>query len=163
MTSPVPVLDGTEDKNYSIRSFRLRYTCRTPPPKGNQILASPERVVSAARGIYETLDGGMSVEHFGVWYLNVQNELIGFKVFNTGTIDQVVVYPRLVVHAGLMVGTSGMILMHNHPSGHPDPSEEDKRLTRAIKEAALLFDIRVLDHLIVSQGGYFSFLERGLL
>lgn len=56
-----------------------------------------------------------------------------------------------------------MIIVHNHPSGYTDPSEEDKRLTRTLKESARLLDIRVLDHLIVGRNGYFSFLERGII
>jgi DNA repair protein RadC len=55
-----------------------------------------------------------------------------------------------------------VILAHNHPSGHTDPSEEDQRLTRAIRDAGRLIDLRVVDHIIVGGNGYFSFTERGL-
>jgi len=151
-------------KNYSVQSFRIRYKCANPPPK--KALTSPERVISATRALFDELDGGSSVEHFGAWFVNAQNEVIGFKAFNTGTVDQVAVYPRMVIHTALMIGAAGMILAHNHPSGYVDPSEEDRRLTRSIVEAGKLFDIRVLDHVIISghvENVYYSFLERGIL
>ena len=148
-------------KQYSIQSFKIKYMAERPSPK--KPMTSPERVVDTAKGLINEFDGGMSVEHFGVFFLNTQNELLGFKMFNTGTIDQVAVYPRMLVHTGLMIGASAMILVHNHPSGYSDPSEEDKRLTMAIKEASALFDIRVLDHIIIGGNNHFSFLERGLI
>lgn len=152
-----------EKRQYTVESFTLKYTCQTPPPK-KDVLNNPAKVTAMCNAIFNELDGGASVEHFGALLLNVQNELIGFKAFNTGTIDQVSVYPRMVIHTALMVGASGLILVHNHPSGYTDPSEEDKRLTRSLREAAKLFDIRVLDHLILnSEGEYYSFLGRGVL
>lgn len=160
----IPVLDGVEEKNYSVQSFRMRYRCATPPPtKSQNLLTSPQRVVEMARALFRDLDFGTTHEHFGVFYLNTQNELIGFKAINDGTVDQVAVYPRMIVHTALMVGAAGMILVHNHPSGYIDPSEEDKNLTRTLTQAARLFDVSVRDHLIISEAGYFSFIERGLL
>ena len=146
---------------YSIESFKLKYQADERSPK--KPLTNPHAVVSAINGIIDTLDGGQSIEHFGAYFLNIQNESIGFKIFNSGTIDQVAVYPRMIIHSALMIGASGVILIHNHPSGHIEPSEEDKRLTRTIKEAGQLFDIRVVDHLIIGNGKYYSMIERGLL
>lgn len=123
------------------------------------LLASPRAVVNFAR---QKL-GGMAREMFGVLYLTVQNELIEFLTMNEGTIDQVAVYPRRVIEEALARHAAGLILVHNHPSGVTAPSEEDKRLTRAIVDASRLFDVRVLDHIIVGGAGYFSFTEAGLL
>lgn len=161
-----PMLDGEEEKNYSVKSFRIKYTARASTPKTKAALTSPTRVTEMVRGIFNELDGGATVEHFGVCYLNSQNELIGFKAFNSGTVDQVAVYPRLIIHTALMVGAAAMILVHNHPSGYVQPSEEDKQLTRRIKDAASIFDCRILDHIIVNMEDskrYFSFIEGGLL
>lgn len=155
-------MEVLQEKNYSIESFKLKYKCASPPPK-RDILSSPDKVVAMTRGIFNELDGGSSVEHFGVCFLNVQNELIGFKAFNTGTVDQVAVYPRMILHTALMVGASGMVLIHNHPSGYAEPSEEDRRLTRSIKDAGRLLDVRLLDHLIIGADIHYSFLERGIL
>jgi DNA repair protein RadC len=153
----------TELKKYSIESFKIKYMAEKPLQTKKELLTNPERVISTFRSLVSEFDGGISVEHFGVFFLNTQNELIGFKMFNTGTVDQVAVYPRMIVHTSLMIGASGMILAHNHPSGYSDPSENDKQLTRLMKEAGRLFDIRVLDHIIVSANSYFSFLEKGIL
>jgi DNA repair protein RadC len=151
-----------EEKTYKIKTFTLKYIAKTPPPSG-EIMSSPERVVNMAKGVFAELDGGITVEHFAVAFVNTQNNLIAFKAFNTGTIDQVAVYPRLIIHSALMLGAGGMVLVHNHPSGYAEPSDEDKRLTRCLKDAARLFDIRLLDHIIVTQNNQFSFLDHGLI
>jgi DNA repair protein RadC len=70
---------------------------------------------------------------------------------------------KLLFRAALFLGAAGMIIVHNHPSGHTDPSEEDKSLTRAINQASKLLGIRLLDHIVIGGRGYFSFLERGLI
>ncbi len=98
-----------------------------------------------------------------VIFLNTQNELIDHAIINEGTVDQVAVYPRRILERALAHHAAGLIIVHNHPSGYTDPSEEDKRLTRTLKDLAKLLDIRLLDHLIVGRNGYFSFLERGLI
>lgn len=107
--------------------------------------------------------GGLPHEAFMVIFLNVQNEVLGSDVVNEGTVDQVAVYPRRILEAALARHAAGLILAHNHPSGYTDPSDEDKRLTETLKTTARALDIRVLDHLVVGRGGYFSFAERGLL
>jgi len=122
------------------------------------VLSSPDRVADFARSKL----AGLPHEAFMVLYLNTQNELLHHEILNEGTIDQVAVYPRRVVESALARHASGLILAHNHPSGYTDPSDEDKNLTRSIRDAARLFDVRLLDHLVVGKGGYFSFLEKGL-
>lgn len=123
------------------------------------LLTSPDRVVNFARMKL----AGLPHEAFMAIFLNTQNEMIGHEVVNEGTVDQVAVYPRRIVEKGLGCHAAGLIIVHNHPSGYTDPSEEDKRLTKSLKDAAHLLDIRLLDHLIVSKNGYFSFLERGII
>lgn len=122
-------------------------------------LSSPQAVADYARARI----GGLPHEAFMVIYLNVQNEVLSSDVINEGTVDQVAVYPRRILQAALARHAAGIILAHNHPSGYTDPSEEDKRLTETLKSTARALDIRVLDHLVVGRGGYFSFAERGLL
>ena len=98
-----------------------------------------------------------------VIYINVKNEVIDYALLQQGTLDNVAVYPRQVVETALSHHASGVILVHNHPSGNPMPSKEDKILTKEIATAAFALDIRVLDHLIVGKEGYFSFMENNLL
>ena len=106
---------------------------------------------------------GLPHEAFMVIFLNVQNEIIGSDVVNEGTVDQVAVYPRRIIEGALARHAAGLILAHNHPSGHTEPSDEDRRLTDLIRTTARALDIRVLDHLVVGRGGFGSFAERGWL
>ncbi len=123
------------------------------------LLTSPDRVANFARMKL----AGLPHEAFMAIFLSTQNEMIGHEVVNEGTVDQVSFYPRRIVEKALACHAAGLIIVHNHPSGYTDPSEEDKRLTRSLKDAAHLLDIRLLDHLIVGRNGYFSFLEKGMV
>ena len=113
-------------------------------------------------------------------YLKLQLGHIGFEVFYClmmdprqhliapvemfrGTLTQTAVYPREVVRLTLEHGAAAVILVHNHPSGHAEPSEADKVLTFRLKETLALIDVRVLDHIIVAGNATFSFAERGLI
>ena len=107
--------------------------------------------------------GGQEYESFVALWLDGQNRLIaGIELFR-GTVTQTSVYPREVVKAGLRLNASAVILAHNHPSGHPEPSRADELLTSELKNALALVDIRVLDHFIVADTAVMSFAERGLI
>lgn len=127
--------------------------------KQKEVISSPKVVVDFARSKLS----GLPREVFMVVYLNVKNEVIDFEVLIEGTVDSVAIYPRRIIEAALSHHATGLILVHNHPSGHPEPSEEDKQITRAITEAARTLDIKILDHIVVGKDGYFSFLENNLL
>lgn len=127
--------------------------------KKSDYLTNPTSVVSYLR----MKIGSLPNESFAGIYLNTQNKILGSEILNEGTLDQVAIYPRRIVEKCLEYHASNIILAHNHPSGFCDPSSEDKSLTRAVKDACNLFSIRVLDHLVISQTGYFSFLEGGIL
>jgi DNA repair protein RadC len=122
-------------------------------------LSSPDAVVNYSRSKL----AGLPHEAFMVLYLNVKNEVIEDEILHEGTVDHAVVYPRRVVESALAHHASCIILVHNHPSGHPEPSSEDKLLTRSIVEAAKTVDIRVLDHVIVGRRGHFSFQQNRML
>jgi DNA repair protein RadC len=102
-------------------------------------------------------------ECFGVVYLDSQNGVLAFSILFEGTIDGAVVYPREVVKESLNHNAAAVILVHNHPSGNPEPSEADKTITKRLIEALSIIDIRVLDHLIVGGNDITSLAERGLL
>lgn len=123
--------------------------------KDKNLLTSPQKVVDFA----QMKLAGLPHEAFMVIFLNTQNEIIAYEIMNEGTIDQVAVYPRRIIEKSLAHHAAGLILVHNHPSGHTNPSEEDKKLTRAVNEATRLIDVRLVDHIIVGGGGYFSFRE----
>lgn len=102
-------------------------------------------------------------EVFAVIYLNRSNKINDFKIISEGGITGTVADPRIILKRALEEDAVSIILCHNHPSGSLKPSRADEELTYKIKEAAKYFDIKVLDHLIVSDDGYYSFADEGIL
>jgi len=102
-------------------------------------------------------------EHFRLLFLNKKNELIADEVQQTGTVDHTPAYPREIMKSALDIGATAIILVHNHPSGDPTPSDADVQLTKQIIAAAKPFDIVIHDHLIVSRNGVSSFKTLGLM
>lgn len=102
-------------------------------------------------------------EVFGCLFLDTRHRVIAFEELFQGTIDGASVYPREVVKRALAHNAAAAILTHNHPSGVAEPSRADEQITRRLKEALALVDVRVLDHMIVGDGQVVSLAERGLL
>jgi DNA repair protein RadC len=102
-------------------------------------------------------------EMFCCLYLDNRHRIIHFEELFRGTIDGTSVYPREVVKQSLSVNAAAIILAHNHPSGVAEPSQADERITRRIKAALDLVDIRLLDHLIIGDGTSTSLASRGIL
>jgi DNA repair protein RadC len=102
-------------------------------------------------------------EYFVVMYLNRANEIIGVFNASSGGITSTIADPRLIITVALKSAAVGMILAHNHPSGNVRPSEADKYMTSNLKGIADLLDIKLVDHLIVSEISYYSFAENGLI
>jgi DNA repair protein RadC len=102
-------------------------------------------------------------EVFAVLFLNRANKINHFQIVSEGGITGTVADPRIILKKALEEDAVGMILCHNHPSGSLKPSAADVELTKKIKEAAKFFDIKVMDHLIVSDAGYYSFSDEGIL
>jgi len=102
-------------------------------------------------------------EVFGVLHLDNRNRFICYKELFRGTVDGANVHPREVVKDALAHNAAGTILFHNHPSGVSEPSQADELITRRLKEALALVDVRLIDHLIVGDASVESFAERGLL
>ena len=102
-------------------------------------------------------------EVFAVLFLDAQHRLIRYEEMFRGTLSQTSVHPREITKRALALNSGAVILAHNHPSGAAEPSRSDEMLTRAIKSALELVDVKVLDHLIVAGSVTVSFAERGLL
>ena len=102
-------------------------------------------------------------EVFAVVFLNRANKINHFEILSEGGISGTVADPRIILKKALEENAVNIILSHNHPSGSLKPSKADEDLTRKIKEAAKYFDIRVTDHIIVSENGYYSFADDGIL
>jgi DNA repair protein RadC len=106
---------------------------------------------------------GLSHEEFYVVYLNFANEIIETKQLSIGGMTSTVVDGKLLFRYALACQATGFILSHNHPSGNLGPSEADKNLTKRFREFAKLIDMQLIDHLIFTDNGYFSFADEGLL
>ena len=102
-------------------------------------------------------------EQFRVLFLDHRNALMRDELWAEGTVDHAPVYPLEVVRRALELSASAMILLHNHPSGHPDPSRADIEMTRKIVDAARLFSLQVHDHLVIGRHGTASFRSLGLI
>lgn len=107
--------------------------------------------------------GNLEHEVFCVAFLDNQNRLIAAEDMFRGTIDGASVYPREVVKRALQLNASAVMFAHNHPSGNVTPSTADRQITKRLKEALALIDIRVLDHIVVTAVEYISFAEQGWL
>jgi len=117
-----------------------------------------------ARNILIHRLNGKNHEEFHVLFLDASHGLIEAKTMAIGTINQAAIYPRELIKHALAIGAQALILGHNHPSGSLNPSESDKRITKAIQDAAAMFEISVLDHLIIGHGTQsLSFAESRLM
>ena len=121
-------------------------------------ITNPAAVIDFARMAL----GGLKNETFMIIYLNVKNHVIDYEASH-GTVDYAAVYPRNIIQGALRRNATGIILVHNHPSGHCDPSKEDITLTSTIKAACKTVSISILDHIIVSKSGYASLAEKHLI
>jgi len=127
--------------------------------KQDLLATSPERV----KQFCQLQAANLEHEIFGMLLLDNQHWLIDSVILFRGTIDGASVYPREVVKEVLSVNAAACIFFHNHPSGLADPSDADRRITTRLIDALKLIDVRVLDHLIVTFNGAYSFAEHGLI
>ena len=149
------------------------------PAKAGKLLAVLEL---SKRFLRETLDRGSPLESpdateqylktvlrdhphevFACLFLDTRHRVIAFEELFHGTIDGATVYPRVVAEKALRHGAAALIAAHNHPSGVSEPSLADQAITRRLKEALALLDIRLLDHFVVGDGDPVSMAARGLL
>ena len=122
--------------------------------------------IRSSKSVFELMQpiiGELPHEEFWIVYLNNSNKVIQKNQLSKGGITGTLVDVRLVLKNALEVGATGIILVHNHPSGTLKPSESDKQLTQKLKAAGESLDIKVLDHLIITEKAYFSFADENLL
>jgi len=127
--------------------------------KKDPVLTSP----GAVRDYLKLALGGRQHEVFVCLWLDAQHRVIEYEEAFEGTLTQTSVYPREIVKQALAANAAAVIFAHNHPSGAAQPSQADELLTRNLKEALALVDVKVLDHFIVAGNQAISFAERGLL
>lgn len=122
-------------------------------------------LVSSPDVVYDYLKAslkGLADEEFKVMFLNSRNRLLAIETIQKGTVNKSVVYPRKIVERALHNHATGVIIAHNHPGESLEPSEDDYRITKVIKEALKTVDVILLDHIIIGGNSYFSFKENGV-
>jgi len=129
--------------------------------------ALPERKsVLGPKSIAEYLGPEMlelGKEHFICMNLDSRGRMINKETIAVGSLNEAVIHPREVFKSAVKASANSVILVHNHPSGNPEPSKEDTEVTKVFRECGDIMDIKVLDHVILGRGNYFSFREEGLI
>jgi DNA repair protein RadC len=140
---------------YSIKTSRVK---EPDFPYSGQQLTCTTDLLNFARSLQDS-----DIEKMLTLYLDAQNQVMGIQI-TSGTVNQAIVYPREILRHALLIGSSSIILIHNHPSGHAKPSDADIRLTKTISEISKMLDILVHEHIIIgTEGRFFSFREEGLM
>ena len=142
-----------------LRAFKVAEGSRELRQAGN-LLNEPALVKQYLAGLH----GEDAQEQTGALFLNARNRLIRHhpEIYR-GTLDRAVVEPREILKRALLCNAVGVILYHNHPSGDPTPSREDREFTRRLSSAAEAVGVRLLDHIVIAASGSVSFREAGLL
>ncbi len=123
------------------------------------LLNSPESVVAYLQKKF----GREKKEHFTILTLDARNNLIKISNVSVGTLNANLVHPREVFKEAIQANAASVILAHNHPSGDPEPSEDDLEVTKRLVEAGKILGIEVLDHIIIAKTGFMSFKEKNLI
>lgn len=126
--------------------------------------AEPENITSprAVFNLFESLQHE-DRENFCALFLSTKNKPIGLNTISIGSLNASIVHPREVFKPALLASASAIILVHNHPSGDPNPSQEDLQVTRRLVEAGNILGVEVKDHVVIGDGCYCSFKEKDLI
>ena len=124
----------------------------------NEKINSPQDVIKSVRGKLK----GKKKEHFMVLSLDTRNHPINTQTISIGSLDSSIVHPREVFKEAISASAASVIFVHNHPSGDPEPSEDDIKLTRRLVEAGEIIGIEVLDHIVICDRDYLSMKARNL-
>ena len=147
------------DMDYKVGEVELSYV---PKIKDSRKVLSSEDAYKYLLSTYK--EGTVCYkEYFKILLLNQANQVLGYTLISEGGLTSTDVDVRIILQAALLTNSVAIILAHNHPSGNKTPSREDIRMTNQIKEAAQIMRIRVLDHLIITDTGYYSFSDEGNL
>jgi DNA repair protein RadC len=146
---------------YNVAEVELIYKSKVKASERPQITSSKD----AYKVLMQLWDENKIefLEQFKVLFLNKANKVLGAYEVSTGGISGTVADPRVIFVAALKANACAIIISHNHPSGNLKPSRQDEELTQKIKQAGQLLDIKLLDHVIITNEQYFSFADEGLV
>ena len=153
----------TQTNHYSIKEFQLLVKDSPVVPAAIQPFVGIQFRCSADifRAFKEL--ASMPVESFLVVHLDGKNRMVGMTTCSIGSMTASLVHPRDVFRPAIANMTAGLIFIHNHPSGDPEPSKEDLDITRRLCEVGKLIGIKCLDHIVIGSTSYFSFADQGLM
>ena len=124
-------------------------------------ISSPDSAVKVINAVLDLEDEAQEV--LGVLFLDTKNKVTGITEVTRGSLNTSIVHPREVFKAAILHNAASIILFHNHPSGDSAPSNEDRAVTKRIKETGKILDIPLLDHIVIGNGEHYSFANRGIL
>jgi len=139
--------------------FELGKREELEPELKNYDIKDPEGVVKAIRASIKD----KAKEHFKLILLNPRNKIISISTISIGTLNASLVHPREVFKDAIVHSAASVVLAHNHPSGDPEPSEDDIKITNKLVESGRILGIEVIDHIIIGKNNFCSFKERGLI
>jgi len=137
--------------------FELGKRGELEPELKNFDIKDPEAVVKAIRASVKD----KAKEHFKLILLNPRNKIIGISTISIGTLNASLVHPREVFKDAITHSAASVVLAHNHPSGDPEPSEDDIEITKKLVESGKILGIEVIDHIIIGKNDYYSFKAKG--
>ncbi|NVN90949.1 MAG: DNA repair protein RadC [Desulfuromonadales bacterium] len=151
-------------RTIKLRTIKAVYETMTVKEDITNYLKTGTRFTSPSQ-VFDTFTFLMqeTKEQFLTLHLDGKNRIICMDLVSIGSLNQSIVHPRHVFQTALISNAAAIICVHQHPSGDPTPSSEDISITRRLKEAGEIMGIKILDHIIIGDGQYLSFVERGLL
>lgn len=165
----IETLFGTEEVTNKPRSVKFKmikavYETLTVKEEITNYLKTGTRFTAPSQ-VFDTFSFLMkeTKEMFLTLHLDGKNRIIVMDLVSIGSLNQSIVHPREVFKTACLSNAAALILIHQHPTGDPSPSSEDIAITRRLKEAGEIMGIKILDHIIIGQDEYLSFVERGLL
>lgn len=153
--NPANRLERRDMRSYSFPRYRVMLVKEAEAHAGDVRISDSRTAYRFLAPLFDGLDR----EHFLVVGLDAKHAVIGINTVSIGSVTLSIVHPREVFKPVILMNASTVLLAHNHPSGDPTPSQEDRALTRRLKDAGELLGITVLDHIVLGDGRYYSFAD----
>ncbi|TAJ07565.1 MAG: DNA repair protein RadC [Nitrospirae bacterium] len=158
MSKPVSVSQSLPVATpYRVPKYRISLVREPGYSAPSRVLSDSRSAATALRPLFDGLDR----EQFAVCCLDAKHAIIGVNIVSTGSLTITVVHPREAFKAAILMNACAFICVHNHPSGDPTPSPEDRVLTKRFRDAGELLGITLLDHLILGEEQVYSFADQG--
>ena len=147
----------------TLRELTIRYTVKSDSAGEPIVVGRRVSTPSDSAALFTRMLQDEASEVFAILCLSTKHRVLAYHEVSRGCLDSTLVHPREVFKAALLANAAAIVLAHNHPSGDPTPSPDDMTLTRRLVDAGRLIGVDVLDHIVIGDGRYASFRERGWL